>query len=219
MMEHIDKVLSDVKRVYPDYNPQVGYRLSGFVWFQGWNDMVDGGVYPNRSEPGGYAEYSTVLAHFIRDVRKDLSAPDMPFVIGVMGVGGPIEKYDADQQRYKSVHSEFRQAMAAPASMPEFQGNVAAVLTEKYWDSELGELSKRWGKVNSKEASLKKDQSLDDDERQQALDAFVSELFSPEELKVYRVGKSNAEYHYLGSAKILAQIGKAFAEAVAATTN
>jgi hypothetical protein len=25
---------------------------------------------------------------FIRDVRKDLNAPKMPFVIGVMGVGG-----------------------------------------------------------------------------------------------------------------------------------
>jgi alpha-galactosidase len=27
--------------------------------------------------------------------------------------------------------------MAAPAQLPEFKGNVAAVLAEKYWDSEL----------------------------------------------------------------------------------
>lgn len=214
MMDHIKKVLSDIKRVYPDYDEQAGYELAGFVWFQGWNDMVDRGVYPNRSEPGGYAQYSTLMADFIREVRDDLSAPNMPFVIGVMGAGGPVEKYDADQRRYASVHSEFRKAMAAPASMPEFEGNVTAVFTENYWDAELGELSKRWGKVNAKNRSLRKDPSLSDQQRTKALDEFTAELFTPRELAVYRTGKSNAEYHYLGSAKIMAQIGKAFAAAV-----
>lgn len=214
MMDHIKKVLSDIKRVYPDYDEQAGYELAGFVWFQGWNDMVDRGVYPNRSEPGGYAQYSTLMADFIREVRDDLSAPNMPFVIGVMGAGGPVEKYDADQRRYASVHSEFRKAMAAPASMPEFEGTVTAVLTENYWDAELGELSKRWGKVNAKNRSLRKDPSLSDQQRTKALDEFTAELFTPRELAVYRTGKSNAEYHYLGSAKIMAQIGKAFAAAL-----
>ena len=214
MMDHIKKVLSDIKRVYPDYDEQAGYELAGFVWFQGWNDMVDRGVYPNRSEPGGYAQYSKLMADFIREVRDDLSAPNMPFVIGVMGAGGPVEKYDADQRRYASVHSEFRKAMAAPASMPEFEGNVTAVFTENYWDAELGELSKRWGKVNAKNRSLRKDPSLSDQQRTKALDEFTAELFTPRELAVYRTGKSNAEYHYLGSAKIMAQIGKAFAAAL-----
>jgi hypothetical protein len=31
----------------------------------------------------------------------------------------------------------FRDAMAAPAALPEFAGNVAAVRTEVYWDKEL----------------------------------------------------------------------------------
>ena len=155
-----------------------------------------------------------LMADFIREVRDDLSAPNMPFVIGVMGAGGPVEKYDADQRRYASVHSEFRKAMAAPASMPEFEGNVTAVFTENYWDAELGELSKRWGKVNAKNRSLRKDPSLSDQQRTKALDEFTAELFTPRELAVYRTGKSNAEYHYLGSAKIMAQIGKAFAAAL-----
>ncbi len=215
MMDHIKKVLGDIKRVYPDYDPEAGYELAGFVWFQGWNDMVDQATYPNRGEPGGYDQYSTVLAHFIRDVRKELSAPNLPFVIGVMGAGGAVEKYGPSQQRYKSVHSEFRKAMAAPAEMPEFKGNVTAVLTEKYWDSQLSELTARWGKVNSKSRSLKQDKTLSDEERKKALDAFTADLFTPRELKALQVGKSNAEYHYLGSAKILAEIGKAFAEALA----
>ena len=218
MVNHVRNVLSNIKRVYPDYDPKAGYELSGFVWFQGWNDMVDRGTYPDRSSPGGYDQYSKVLAHFIRDVRKDLSAPDMPFVIGVMGVGGPVENYGPDQQRYKSVHDEFRKAMAAPAAMPEFMGNVTAVLTEKYWDAQLSELSARWGKINSKRRSLNQDKTLEDGERKEALHAFTSDLFTPEELKALQVGKSNAEYHYLGSAKIMAQIGKAFAEALAEET-
>ena len=47
---------------------------------------------PNRREPDGYAKYSEWMADFIRDVRKDLGAPKMPFVIGVMGVGGVKDK-------------------------------------------------------------------------------------------------------------------------------
>ena len=214
MLEHIKTTLDDISGVYPDYDQDSGYELAGFVWFQGWNDMVDGGVYPNRSEPGGYGQYSTLLAQFIRDVRKDLAAPQLPFVIGVMGVGGPVDDYGPDQQRYKNVHSGFRTAMAAPASMPEFQGNVAAVLTEKYWDAELAELSKRWGKINAKNRSLNQDKSLSKSDREKALEAYKGELFSPRDLKVLEVGKSNAEFHYLGSAKIMAQIGRAFAEAL-----
>ena len=58
MMEHINKVLGDIKRVYPAHDAKAGYELAGFVWFQGWNDMVDRGTYPNRAQPGGYAQYS-----------------------------------------------------------------------------------------------------------------------------------------------------------------
>ena len=141
MLDHIRTVLKDLRAVYPGYDTKQGYELAGLVWFQGWNDMVDRGTYPNRDRTDGYAQYSEVLAHLIRDVRQDLAAPSMPFVIGVMGVGGPIEKYGPDQQRYQGIHGAFRKAMAAPAAMPEFEGNVKAVLTEKYWDPELNELA------------------------------------------------------------------------------
>ena len=214
MVEHVQKVLADVKRIHPAFDAAVGYELAGFIWFQGWNDMVDRGVYPNRSEQGGYKAYSDVLADFIRDVRKDLSAPDLPFVIGVMGVGGPVERYDADQQRYKSTHREFRNAMAAPSQLPEFRGNVAAVLTEKYWDSQLADLSRRWSQLETQKRELNSDQTLSENERKKQLESLTSAMFTPEELTIYQAGKSNAEYHYLGSAKIMAQIGKAFAEAV-----
>jgi len=66
MIDHVKKVLADPKRVVPDYDPEAGYQIAGFVWFQGWNDMCDGGTYPNRREPGGYAKYSEWMADFIR---------------------------------------------------------------------------------------------------------------------------------------------------------
>lgn len=214
MLEHVNKVLKDIKRVYPGYDADAGYELAGFVWFQGWNDMVGRDVYPNRDQPGGYDLYSKLLAQFIRDVRKDLAAPKLPFVIGVMGVGGPTAQYGPDKQRYKAVHQNFRDAMAAPAALPEFKGNVAAVLTENYWDAELDQLKARGGKVNAKAQELSKDETLTRALRDEALAKFRAELYTPRELELLK-GSSNAEFHYNGSAKIMAQIGKGFAEALA----
>ena len=216
MLEHIHKVLADIRRVYTDYDAKAGYELAGFVWFQGWNDMVDGSTYPTRGQPGSYDAYSKNLAHFIRDVRRDLKAPKLPFVIGVMGAGGPIAKYGPDQKRYAGIHGEFRKAMAAPAKLPEFKGNVTAVFTENYWDLQLSELVNRNGKVNAKRRELSKDQTLTREQRDKAVANYTAKLFTKRELKILRTGTSNAAYHYLGSAKILAQIGKAFANALAA---
>ncbi|MDP6355848.1 MAG: sialate O-acetylesterase [Planctomycetota bacterium] len=155
MTGHLKKVLGNIKSVVPDYDPKQGYELAGFVWFQGWNDMVDGGTYPNRSKPAGYDLYSELLAHFIRDVRKEFSAPKMRFVIGVMGVGGVQEK-----------PNPFRQAMAAPAAMPEFKGNVVAVQTAPFWDEALVAASGKRGKFNRIQDtahSLTKDGTLNRD--------------------------------------------------------
>ena len=215
MLEHIRKVLGDIKRVYPAYNAKAGYELAGFVWFQGWNDMVDSGTYPTRGQPGGYASYSKNLAHFIRDVRRDLKAPKLPFVIGVMGADGPIAKYPPDRMRYAGIHGTFRKAMAAPAKLPEFKGNVTTVFTENYWDGQLSELVDRRNQINAKRRELAKDQSLTRAQRDQAIAEFTAKLFTKKEQEILEIGVSNAAYHYLGSAKVLTQIGQAFAEALA----
>jgi hypothetical protein len=213
MLDHVNKVLKDIKRVCPAYDAESGHELSGFVWFQGWNDMVGRDVYPNRDNAGGYDLYSKLMAQFIRDVRKDLSAPQLPFVIGVMGAGGPVANYGPSQQRYSTVHQNFREAMAAPASLPDFKGNVTAVLTEIYWDAELDELKSRGGKIKVKSQELSKDNTLTRAQRDEALAKFRAELYTPREIEILK-GSSNAGYHYNGSAKIMAQIGKGFADAI-----
>jgi alpha-galactosidase len=103
--------------------------------------MIDGETYPERGKSGSYELYSELLADFIRDVRKDFNAPEMPFVIGVMGVDG-----------FRDDRKSFRDAMAAPASMPEFKGNVIAVETAAFWDDKLGDLSMRmwWSLIKNR---------------------------------------------------------------------
>ena len=147
MVEHVKKVLADPARVCPVYDPKAGYELAGFVWLQGFNDLVDGQTYPN----GNYEEYSRLLSHFIRDVRTDLSAPKMPFIIGVLGVDGE-----------RNVN--FRKAMAAPATMAEFQGNVIAVDTAPFWDRTIEAAVPKQGQYDeivSTAHTLKSDGMLD----------------------------------------------------------
>ena len=136
MIAHTKKVLKDVKRVVPDYDEKQGYELAGFVWFQGFNDLVDGGVYPNQGEAGGYDLYADLLVHFIRDFRKDLSAPKLPFVIGVIGIDGL--KGDT-----MGAMKHFREAQRKPTTLDEFEGNVVAVETAPFWDDDLQSFADR----------------------------------------------------------------------------
>lgn len=215
MIEHVKTVLADIKSVVPSYDASQGYELAGFAWFQGWNDMVDQGTYPNRDKPGGYDAYSTVMAQFIRDVRKDLGVPKLPFVIGVLGVGGPTDEYGPDQQRYKATHDNFRAAMAAPAELPEFKANVTAIRTEKYWDRELTTAKAKENELKQQSKNLAKEGKWKPAEEKAAFDKLRMEKLTERERIVLEKGISNAEFHYLGSAKILGRIGQGLAEALA----
>jgi hypothetical protein len=210
----VKNVLAGIKRVYPDYDPAQGYELAGFVWFQGWNDMVDRDTYPQRDKPGGYELYSRLMTQFIGDVRKDLSAPQMPFVIGVLGVGGPTEQYGPDQKRYKVVHQNFRDAMAAPAQDRALAKRVVAVLTERYWDTELSLLQARDAQIRQKIRKQRVAGELDPREERAELEKQRQAAFSRAERELLEKGISNQAYHYLGSAKMMARIGQAFAEAL-----
>lgn len=217
MVEHVRHVLQDIKRVCPAYEGQ-GYELAGFVWLQGWNDMVDGHTYPDRGKPGRFDLYSEWLSQFIRDVRHDLSAPRMPFVIGVMGVGGAKAGSDI---------IAFREAMSAPASLPEFKGNVTAVPTAPFWSEELGAIDDKHGKVRQMGYYLDSkhkdhanaDGSMTPEQKREYLKKYEADLISPAEVALWKRGASNAGYHYLGCAKTFALMGKAFAEANLAMMN
>jgi alpha-galactosidase len=213
MTEHVKKVLADPKQVIPEYDAKQGYEIAGFVWLQGFNDMVDGQVYPKQNQPDRFATYTENLAHFIRDVRKDFNAPKMPFVIGVMGVGG------LKDQSHGMV--AFRNAMAAPADMPEFKGKVIAVQTAPFWSDELGAIDAKRAQIsqmnhflNSKHKDhANADGTMTDEQKKEYLKKFEADLISLGEVALWKRGASNAGYHYLGCAKTFALMGKHFAEA------
>jgi alpha-galactosidase len=162
MLEEVNTTLANLKTQFPGYADQ-GYELAGFIWFQGWNDIISADA---------TAEYTTNLTHFIKDVRKDLKTPGLPFVIGEMGVDGP--KPSAGVKKFKD-------AQAAVMEVGEFKGNVALVRTDVFWDTEA-------------EAVFKKGWR--------------------EHLAEWNTVGSDYPYHYLGSAKTMLRIGRAFGVAV-----
>jgi len=215
MVEHVKKVLADPKRVCPAYDPAAGYEIAGFVWLQGFNDLVDGDTYPLKADgkTRDYSKYSEWLADFIRDVRKDVGAPKMPFVIGVLGVDG---------EKAKPGTLAFREAMAAPSLLPEFKGNVIAVPTAPFWSEELAAIDAKHQQVrqmgfylNSKHKDYANaDGHMTEEQKREYLKQYEAKLISPQEEALWKRGASNQGYHYLGCAKTFALMGKAFAEAL-----
>ena len=117
MVEGIRKSLEHISEVFPGYKGQ-GYDLAGFVWFQGHKD---GG----KSE--WYENYEQNLVNLIKDIRKDLKAPDLPVMVATVGFEG--EKMP---ENYKKI----RQAqlnVGNPKKHPEFKGRVKTVDTLGFW--------------------------------------------------------------------------------------
>jgi alpha-galactosidase len=125
MLRDVQQPLANLGKLFPSYQGQ-GWELAGFVWFQAWADMID---------PDYNRFYIENLAHFIRDVRRDLKAPHLPFVIGQLGVQGASGLKGADV--------EFRAAQASVAQLPEFRGNVKLVATDPFWDHEAHAVYKK----------------------------------------------------------------------------
>ena len=75
MMTSVDETLGKLETYAPKHKSK-GYEIAGFVWFQGFND---------KFSDHSTSTYQENMAHFIRDVRKDLKLPKLPFVIGAMG--------------------------------------------------------------------------------------------------------------------------------------
>ncbi|MEZ5302004.1 MAG: hypothetical protein R3F11_15370 [Verrucomicrobiales bacterium] len=62
--------------------------------------------------------------------------------------------------------------------------------------------------------ALVKDGKLEKSAEKAEIEKRRAATFGEREQKLLANGASNAEYHYLGSAKILGQIGEAFAKAL-----
>jgi len=106
--------LANIKGLVPGSDGR--HVLAGFAWHQGWNDRINDKF---------NAEYETNMVGFIRDMRRDLGAPALPFVIAETGMGGLEETHPRALSLMK--------AQAAVAEHQEFKDNVAFVGTRVFW--------------------------------------------------------------------------------------
>jgi len=125
--EFYRQILADYKEVTETFEkefPALKGRtpeIAGFVWFQGWNDQY-----------GGQDEYAANMQHFIKDIRKDLGVPKMPFVIVAMGQNGSTPAAGA--------MLTVREAQMAMNDVPEFKGNVKAFRSDLLVDKDAERL-------------------------------------------------------------------------------
>jgi alpha-galactosidase len=115
IIENTKQVLQKLKEYFPDYDGR-GHEIAGFGWHQGWNDGCSATA---------VAEYEQNLANFIRDVRKEFGAKEMPFVIANSGFAGWQQKVDRRLGIIK--------AQAAVAEYDEFRDNVICVETRDFF--------------------------------------------------------------------------------------
>ena len=114
MIAQVREALANMETEFPATKGR-GAELSGFVWYQGWND----GTNPKVAIP----EYEQNLVNLIHDVRRELKTPKLPVVIGELTgawVSAPPE------------WEKLRTAQAAAAAKQEFAGNVSFVPTRNF---------------------------------------------------------------------------------------
>lgn len=119
MLRHAKEELDRAGEKFPELRGKE-VQIAGFIWHQGFNDKVNRNLREKK-----YADYTVWLQHFIRDVRRDLGVPKMPFVIGELSTGGIPQRGD------------FQIAQANAAKLDE---QVVFVPTAEYYDTRAQEL-------------------------------------------------------------------------------
>ena len=99
LTSQVQEVMGNIPKYVPGKTEGV---LCGFVWFQGFNDVI---------KADRFAVYEENLKKFIADCRAEFKSPKLPFIIGQLGMSGP---------NVSSKHQKFNvfQKNAAKASSP-----------------------------------------------------------------------------------------------------
>jgi len=114
MIDEAKTAVAEAAKVVPGAESR-SVELAGFVWYHGWNDGCD----PKNALP----EYEANLVTLIKDVRRDLDAPELPVVVGE--ITGPW--VDAPGE-----WATLRAAQAAAANRADWNGRVAFVPTAAF---------------------------------------------------------------------------------------
>lgn len=212
MVKEVRECLTNLDTDFPQLKG-MKTEISGFVWFQGWNDMCSG-----KKEV--FDEYSSNFVHLVQDLRKEFNVPDMPAVVGELGCGG--EKVDKNML-------DFRAAQAKIATCPELKGTVGYVRTAPFWYPELDELPAKMSAeehrvrtavaANLKEQLKDKPENADPKKMEQLIKEAGDKALNED--AAYQQAKKESDKHvcnwgchYQGSARVYCMVGYSLAEAM-----
>lgn len=204
MVAEIKECLANIADIVPGYEGQ-GYEIAGMAWFQGWNDFCEWHLQLDGKRVGmGLIErYPHNLAAMLRDLRRDLDAPEMPIVIGEMSVGGHeiARRAKNPNDREACAMMAFRRAQRAVVEDNSLK-NVTFVPTADFWDTRLEEL-RRMSDAYRREKRKKGIQDTEDNH-------LPTKELNDEYL---RLG-GHWYCHYNGSATTYSLVGYALAKAL-----
>ena len=126
MLSEVKDVQENYAKLFPELEGKT-LELAGFVWFQGFNDIF-----------GAQDEYASNMQHFIKDVRKDLGTPNLPFVIGALGQNG--------SKPATGGMLTVREAQLSMNEVPEFKGNLKAFPVDVLVDKAAEAMFPNWQK-------------------------------------------------------------------------
>lgn len=107
MIREIHEALANIDKDFPQLAGKKPV-ISGFFWFQGWNDMYADGALEN---------YSQNFLHLVDDLRKEFQVPRLPVIIGQTG--------NAD-------NSQLHAAQEAPSKSASHKGTIVYVPTRQF---------------------------------------------------------------------------------------
>lgn len=197
-----DNNVAEGLRRFPELADRHGFQPLVVIWPRFLDDrIVDVCFMPHGSEQL-VVEH---LAAMLRDLRQDLGAPNLPIVIGELGVGGHemTKRAENPRDREATAMVKFRQAQKAVADDPSLK-NVTFVSTLDFWDTRLQELRV----MADKYQRVKREQKIPDT-RDNVLP--TRELTQ----EYWRLG-GHWYCHYNGSATTYSLIGYALAQALIA---
>ncbi|MBX2929127.1 MAG: T9SS type A sorting domain-containing protein [Saprospiraceae bacterium] len=121
MIQTVRDVTDNLETEFPDIGT-TDFEISGFVWFQGWNDGASNDF---------LNEYESNLYHLVNDVRNDLDIPALPVVIASSGQGGVEPTNDLWVQSMQNIVSVAQENVGCNDSI--YGGKVGFVNTKPYY--------------------------------------------------------------------------------------
>jgi Carbohydrate esterase, sialic acid-specific acetylesterase len=216
MVAEIHECLDHLETNFPQFTGR-SFQLCGFVWFQGWNDFCA----DPKIRAQVYQEYPRNFLHLVQDLRTELKVPNLPVVVGELGVDG--EKHVSKEM------VAFRAAQAKIVSQPELNGTVRYVPTAIFWYDKLDELPRRLDaeerrvrekvKANLREELRVQPEAQDSKRMEERVNAALESARKEDEgyltvQKEHDRAVSHWECHYWGSARVYCLVGNGLGEAM-----